>query len=160
MPPLPRIHITQPVAQGAINRLKAVADVRDPDVAYNQLYYNYIVGWREETAPGSNVYGLVLGGYRAPAWLDATPPSGMTEPLALSTERLRERMQQDDTVVLSAPALKPGQSVRITQGPFAGVQAIFASESGAERVRLLLAVLGERVSTVVPRSHLAVELRF
>ena len=94
------------------------------------------------------VSGLVRFGERAarvPGWV---------------IERLRERMQQDDTVVLSAPALKPGQSVRITQGPFAGVQAIFASESGAERVRLLLAVLGERVSTVVPRSHLAVELRF
>jgi hypothetical protein len=41
-------------------------DVQDPDVAYNELYYNYLVGWREETAPGSGVYDLVLGGYRPP----------------------------------------------------------------------------------------------
>ncbi len=74
--------------------------------------------------------------------------------------RLRERMQQDDIVTLSVPTLQPGQSVRVTQGPFAGIQAIFDSPSGAERVRLLMAVLGARVSVVVPRSHLAMEMRF
>lgn len=72
---------------------------------------------------------------------------------------LRARMQQDDTVALSAPALKPGQSVRVTEGPFAGVQAIFDSHCSSERVRLLMAVLGGRVSVIVPRMHLAVEVR-
>jgi hypothetical protein len=43
-----------------------VRDVADPDLAYNQLYYDYLVGWREETAPGSGIYSLVLGGYRPP----------------------------------------------------------------------------------------------
>lgn len=53
-------------------------DVRDPDVAYNQLYYNYLVGWREETAPGSGVYGLVLGGYRPPqVELEVLPGGGI-----------------------------------------------------------------------------------
>jgi hypothetical protein len=49
-------------------------DVQDPDVSYNQLYYNYVVGWREETASGSGVYQLVLGGYRPPqVELELTP---------------------------------------------------------------------------------------
>jgi hypothetical protein len=43
-----------------------VRDVLDPDISYNQLYYNYIVGWREETSPGSGIYGLTVGGYRPP----------------------------------------------------------------------------------------------
>lgn len=73
---------------------------------------------------------------------------------------LRARMQQNDIVSLSVPELKPGQSVRIAQGPFAGVQAIFQSNSGAERVRLLMAVLGDRVSVVVPRLHLANQYGF
>jgi hypothetical protein len=40
--------------------------VDSPEVAYNDLYYNYLFGWRQETAPGSGVYELVLGGYRPP----------------------------------------------------------------------------------------------
>ncbi len=40
--------------------------VDSPDVAYNELYYNYVVGWRQETGAGSGVYRLVLGGYRPP----------------------------------------------------------------------------------------------
>lgn len=67
---------------------------------------------------------------------------------------LRARLQEDGTIGLSVPAFVPGQSVRVTQGPFAGIHAIFESNSGAERVRLLMAVMGERVSVVVPRSHL------
>jgi hypothetical protein len=49
-------------------------DVKEPDVAYNQLYYNYLVGWLEESAGGSGAYGLVLGGYRPPqVELELTP---------------------------------------------------------------------------------------
>lgn len=36
-------------------------------VAYNALYYNFIVGWLQETAAGSGVFRLVVGGYRPPA---------------------------------------------------------------------------------------------
>jgi hypothetical protein len=40
--------------------------VDSPDVAYNELYYNYVVGWRQETLPGSGDHALFLGGYRPP----------------------------------------------------------------------------------------------
>lgn len=47
---------------------KGAGIVDAPDVSYNQLYYNYVVGWREESAPGSGFFNLVLGGYRPP-WI-------------------------------------------------------------------------------------------
>ncbi len=40
-----------------------------------------------------------------------------------------------------APCLKPGESVRITQGPFSQLEAIFGAADGAERVVLLLNIL-------------------
>jgi hypothetical protein len=45
---------------------KGAGAVEAPDVSYNQLYCNYVVGWREESAPGSGFFNLVLGGYRPP----------------------------------------------------------------------------------------------
>lgn len=36
-------------------------------VAYNALYYNFVVGWLEEAFAGSGVFRLVVGGYRPPA---------------------------------------------------------------------------------------------
>jgi len=46
--------------------------------------------------------------------------------------------------------LQPGDAVRITQGPFAGYEAIFdARLSGAERVQVLLTMLGRLVKVQV-----------
>lgn len=36
-------------------------------VAYNALYYNFVVGWLQETVAGSGVFRLEVGGYRPPA---------------------------------------------------------------------------------------------
>jgi hypothetical protein len=35
-------------------------------LAYNALYYNFLVGWLQELTPGSNTYRLMVGGYRPP----------------------------------------------------------------------------------------------
>jgi transcriptional antiterminator RfaH len=69
---------------------------------------------------------------------------------------IRSRIDRDDCVQLDVPDLNSGDRVRVTEGPFAGMSAIFHSNSGAERVRLLMEVLGERVAVVVPRSQLVV----
>lgn len=39
-------------------------DVRAPRAALNALYYNFIVGWLQESAPASGSYNLWIGGYR------------------------------------------------------------------------------------------------
>lgn len=43
--------------------------------------------------------------------------------------------------------LTTGASVRVAAGPFDGLQGIFQSEAGAERVTILLDLLGQVVST-------------
>jgi transcriptional antiterminator RfaH len=48
----------------------------------------------------------------------------------------------DDLLVLPAPMLRPGQRVRVCQGPLAGMTGVLASAAGADRVRVLLDVLG------------------
>jgi hypothetical protein len=48
--------------------------------------------------------------------------------------------------------------VRITDGPLSGLDAVFRTLEGSERVRLLLDFLGQAREAVVPRAHLAVHL--
>jgi hypothetical protein len=40
--------------------------VEGADVAYNERYYNFVVGWRQESFAGSGPRDLWLGGYRPP----------------------------------------------------------------------------------------------
>ena len=72
---------------------------------------------------------------------------------------LAARTRADDGLVeLSTPALTPGTSVRIAQGPFAGLDAIFQANGAKERVVLLLRVLGEACPVRVPLRHLAMHM--
>ena len=56
--------------------------------------------------------------------------------------------------------LAPGTPVRIRTGPFDGLDGVFEREAGAERVVVLLNLLGQAVSAYVPgdsvRPHLVV----
>ena len=61
-------------------------------------------------------------------------------------------------VRLEAPELREGERVRVTAGPFGGLEAIFQARSGAERVVLLVKLLGELCRVEVPLQHLAVRL--
>lgn len=66
-------------------------------------------------------------------------------------EQIRARMDGDDGFVrLAAPELQPGAKVRIHEGPFSGLDAIFAATHGEDRVRLLLSLLGSEREVVVP----------
>jgi transcriptional antiterminator RfaH len=67
---------------------------------------------------------------------------------------IRSRMRDDDCVQLDAPELVHGDVVRITEGPLSGMRAIFDAPSGGERVRLLMELLGEQITVVVPRTQL------
>lgn len=61
-------------------------------------------------------------------------------------------------IALSAPPLAAGDRVRVTQGPFSGLDAVFRARRPSDRVSLLLEVLGERCRVDVPLSHLALRL--
>ena len=49
-----------------------------------------------------------------------------------------------------APKLTNGASVRVTAGPFEGVEGVFQREAGADRVVVLLRLLGQEVPVCVP----------
>ncbi|MFO1496460.1 MAG: transcriptional activator RfaH [Lysobacterales bacterium] len=71
----------------------------------------------------------------------------------LVIEQIRARMDPEDGFVrLQAPVLTPGSPVRIHEGPFSGLDAIFEQYLGSERVRLLLVLLGSERGIVLPRA--------
>ena len=63
---------------------------------------------------------------------------------------------QDGYVVIETPSLRPGQTVRIQQGPFEGLEATFQREmSNQQRVVLLLKALSYQARVVVDLEHVA-----
>ena len=74
-------------------------------------------------------------------------------------ERIRARIDAGDGLVrLAAPELAPGTRVRVRQGPLSGIEAVFLADSGNERVRLLLDLLGTTREVVLPRAQLALQM--
>ena len=66
-------------------------------------------------------------------------------------ERCPEGVAQIDPV-----SAKPGDVVRITEGPFSGLEAIFEQKlKGSERVAVLLDILGRQTRLVLPSETIA-----
>ena len=64
---------------------------------------------------------------------------------------LRERCPGGIAEIDSVPA-KPGDAVKISEGPFCGLEAIFERKmKGSERVAVLLDILGRQTRLVLPR---------
>ena len=77
----------------------------------------------------------------------------------LVIEQIRARIDVDDGFVkLAPPEMLAGTRVRINEGPFSGLDAIFAARHGEDRVRLLLTMLGSEREIVVPRSVLGARI--
>ncbi len=74
-------------------------------------------------------------------------------------DQIRQRMDPEDGFVrLAPPELQPGARVRINEGPFSGMDAIFAAKHGEDRVRLLLSLLGSEREIVVPKHALGARI--
>ncbi|MGQ0800767.1 MAG: transcription termination/antitermination NusG family protein [Pseudomarimonas sp.] len=74
-------------------------------------------------------------------------------------DNIRRRIDaQDGFVRLDAPDLRPGEKVRLTDGPFSGLDGVFVLQEGMARVRVLLEFLGTHREVVLPRCQLAVRL--
>jgi len=74
-------------------------------------------------------------------------------------ERICQRMDPDDGFVkLIAPDLHPGVPVRINEGAFSGLDAIFVAHHPDQRVRLLLSMLGSEREILLPRSALGARI--
>ena len=65
-------------------------------------------------------------------------------------EAIRSRVDAD-TGLVRLPRLKlnPGDRVRVSAGPLAGLEAIFKSQGGAQRVLLLMELLGRQTTVEV-----------
>lgn len=73
--------------------------------------------------------------------------------------QIRLRLDTETGLVqLQAPDLQPGTKVRIAQGPLEGVEGIFRSVAGHDRVRVLLTLMGSEREVVLPRVALAIRL--
>lgn len=63
-------------------------------------------------------------------------------------DELKRRADGDNCIDLGSGDYRPDERVRITEGPFAGYEALFNSRSGEERVIVLLEIM-QRVQRVV-----------
>lgn len=55
---------------------------------------------------------------------------------------LREREDESGMQIVDVGRLRPGQSVRVEEGPLAGYEGIFLARTGRDRVVVLLNILG------------------
>ncbi|MGD9537735.1 MAG: transcription termination/antitermination protein NusG [Alphaproteobacteria bacterium] len=65
-------------------------------------------------------------------------------------EGLRARADAAGVLALDPPDYQPGTRVRITSGPFADLEGIFQARTDAERVAILLSLMGRAVRVTVP----------
>lgn len=70
-------------------------------------------------------------------------------------EALLEMVGEDGALDLAGARLQPGQTVRLIRGPFAEQFAIVDGLGVAERVRVLLMMMGQTIPVEVARQDLA-----
>ena len=75
------------------------------------------------------------------------------QPLAIN-EGLIEQLQQRSELLIRQDTLVPGEVVRIWEGPFSELEAVFLAMDGAERVVLLLNFLQREQKVFVPLSSI------
>lgn len=79
------------------------------------------------------------------------------DPARVPDELVHTIQQRDDpTGVQDVPLheFRPGQPVRIEEGPLTGYEGIFLAASGRERVLVLLDIVGKATRTQIDASHL------
>ena len=70
-------------------------------------------------------------------------------------DALRERCP-DGVAQIDSVRAKPGDTVRINEGPFSGLEAVFEQKlKGSERVAVLLDILGRQTRIVLPSETIA-----
>lgn len=131
----------------AINRTRRHA--RRVDTVRAPLFPGYLFVNLDLAAGGWSVINHSFGVKRLLA--DAVAPKPLP---AAFIDALRSRLGADGVVDLAPDGLAPGEVVRIGEGPFEGRLAIVSALRPGDRVRLLLDVLGGRVSAEAPRRAL------
>lgn len=68
---------------------------------------------------------------------------------------IRAREAEDGLIHLASPGFRSGQSVRITDGPMADIEALFEAMADDQRAILLVNLLGRAVRVRVPVPQIA-----
>lgn len=105
---------------------------------------------------------LLDDGLQARSWGPVRSTVGVTRLVTFGVEPARVphdlveqlRLQIQDLAAAPQPLFQPGQAVRITQGPFAGLDCIFQMPDGEQRAMVLLSLLQRPVRVPVPLQHL------
>ena len=63
---------------------------------------------------------------------------------------LRAREDGEGMHVLKSETLQPGDKLHVIAGPFAGLEAVFQSRQGTDRVRVLLTLIGNTTPATLP----------
>lgn len=63
---------------------------------------------------------------------------------------LRAREDGEGLHQLKSESLQPGDKVHVIAGPFAGLEAVFQARQGADRVRVLLTIIGNTTPATLP----------
>ncbi len=75
------------------------------------------------------------------------------EPMALADKVIEELRHREDDAgfirLLSAPRFRPGDAIRVLEGAFSACLGIFEGMTAAERVAILLDLLGRKVRVVM-----------
>jgi transcriptional antiterminator RfaH len=74
-------------------------------------------------------------------------------PLAVKDHLIELIRQRLLTQLPTKPYLVPGDPVRITEGPFAQIEAVFVANDGDERVALLINILSREQTLSFPVTH-------
>ena len=80
-----------------------------------------------------------------------TQPSKIEDSLI---NEIKKREKDWDEKNISRDKFKKGQALKITQGPFSGLDAIFSNYNGEQRVILLLNILGKQTPLVMKKEGL------
>lgn len=137
-------HVYLPRVQNRQRRHGQWVDVVDA------LFPRYLFMWvdpkRRNLAPirsTKGVIGLVRFGGRP-----AVVPNEVMN-LLLNGEDSVSRLHHDDRFVL-----RNGERIRLVEGPFAGMEAVFAEPDGKKRAVVLLELLGKTNKVIVARDWL------
>lgn len=93
-------------------------------------------------------------------WYPLRSTRGVARLVAFGQEPVAVDQQLIDAIVqrceqsAGPPDLKPGQPVKILDGPFTGLSAIFKTTQGEQRVHLLLDLLQRPVTVTLPRAQI------
>ena len=118
---------------------------------FSSLYRNKVVSAADAVSQIKSSSRVYLGG-------GAGVPIDLVHALTARHQELRNvdvlRLQNAAQQGQTQPLFKSGQAVQITQGPFAGLNAVYHMTDGESRAMVLIEILSKQCRLAVAPAHL------